>query len=369
MNRYFTVTIAALALAYATTGLAAEKAAENNTIETVMQNDRNGDGVLTADEAPAEIAPPEIFSLFDANGDGRVTRAELAAIVARSRRKPFSWTNPPSQKQAHPRLTHATFDSPSMGIPVGYNIYLPPGYEDGTNRDTRYPVIYYLHGGRPGNESLSIGLVKFVHGAVDSGQVRPVIFVWVNGGKVSHYNYGNSQGEDVFVRELIPHIDSTYRTIAHRGGRALQGFSQGGRGTSRIMFKYPALFISAAPGGPGYATEKQIAESGGIEMDSRFGEVAEPLDFGAGNDAYSRAREYAKHPTQPPLSIMIWVGTKGFNFQATLEYLGFLYGLGIPAERLVVPGAGHHPGAIYERNGVDLLKFHDRHWRSDPAKP
>ena len=31
----------------------------------------------------------------------------------------------------------------------------------------------------------------------------------------------------MFVKELIPHIDSTYRTIAKRSGRGIEGFSQG----------------------------------------------------------------------------------------------------------------------------------------------
>jgi endo-1,4-beta-xylanase len=154
-------------------------------------------------------------------------------------------------------MTHGTFTSPSMGIPVGYNIYLPTGYEEDTNRNISYPVIYFLHGGRPGSESKNISLVGSVHAAIESRQVRPIIFVWVNGGEVSHYNYGDSRGEDVFVKELIPYIDRTYRTIDRRGGRALQGFSQGGRGTTRIMFKHPELFISAAPGGPGYGMERQ----------------------------------------------------------------------------------------------------------------
>jgi endo-1,4-beta-xylanase len=39
-------------------------------------------------------------------------------------------------------------------------------------------------------------------------------------------------GESVFVRELIPHIDATYRTWGTREGRALEGYSQGGRGTT-----------------------------------------------------------------------------------------------------------------------------------------
>jgi len=277
-------------------------------------------------------------------------------------RKPFSWNNPPSAEESHPRMTHGTFTSPSMGIPIGYNIYLPTGYEEDTYRDVSYPVIYFLHGGRPGNESKSISLVGNVHAAIESRQVRPVIFVWVNGGEVSHYNYGDSRGEDVFVKELIPYIDRTYRTIDHRGGRALQGFSQGGRGTTRIMFKHPELFISAAPGGPGYGMERQIFENRGVEQDTRFGGTGPALDFGEGNDAFSLAREYARQPTQPPLNILIWVGTNGFNYDATLEYLDFLSGLEISAERLVVPDVGHNSIELYEKCGTDLLRFHDQHW-------
>ena len=260
-------------------------------------------------------------------------------------------------------MTHATFNSSSMGTPVGYNIYLPPGYDDAANRRTRYPVIYYLHGGRPGSESVSIGVAEHVHAAIASGAVRPVIFVWPNGGRVSWYDYGDSMGEGVFVRELIPHIDDTYRTLAHRGGRALQGFSQGGRGTTRIMFRYPHLFISAAPGGPGYAVEKLVFENDGVERDPRSsGANARSFDFGKGNDAYSLARSYAQDGMQPPLNVMIWAGSRGFNYEASLEYLGYLYGLGVPAERLIAPGVDHNPVWFYETHGVDLLRFHDRYW-------
>jgi S-formylglutathione hydrolase FrmB len=277
-------------------------------------------------------------------------------------RDSFNWVNPPSAAQSHPRLTHETFISPSMGISVGYNIYLPTVYEEDSNRNVSYPVIYYLHGGRPGNESRSIGFVGDIHEAIESEKIRPVIFIWVNGGEVSHYNYGNSRGEDVFIQELIPYIDRTYRTIDQRGGRALQGFSQGGRGATRIMFKYPELFISAAPGGPGYGMEKQIFENSGIEQDTRFGRTGPALDFGEGNDAFSLAREYVVQPTQPPLSILVWVGTNGFNYDVTLEYLDYLSELEISAERLVVPGVGHNPIELYEKRGTDLLGFHDQHW-------
>ena len=45
-----------------------------------------------------------------------------------------------------------------MGTEVGYRIYLPPGYEESERKKNRYPVVYYLHGGRPGSELKSVGL-------------------------------------------------------------------------------------------------------------------------------------------------------------------------------------------------------------------
>ena len=360
LGRSLAGALVVLAAAQAFPAASAGQEPENDAdgrVENAFMADRNGDGVLTEDEVR-----PGMFSLLDVNRDGRADPEEVRAFLARGR-APFSWVNPPAADRRIPGVTHATFTSPSMGIPVGYNIYLPPGYDDAANRQVRYPVIYYLHGGRPGNESRSIGIAEYVHAAIASGAVRPVIFVWGNGGRVSWYDYEESNGEEVFVRELIPHIDDSYRTLAYRGGRALQGFSQGGRGTTRIMFRYPHLFISAAPGGPGYAVEKLVLENDGVERDPRAGANARSFDFGKGNDAYSLARSYAEGGMQPPLDIMIWVGTRGFNYEATLEYMGYLYGLGVPAERLIAPGVDHNPVWFYEAHGVDLLRFHDSHWR------
>ncbi len=361
LGRNFASALLVLAATQALPAASAGQEPDNGAdgrVENAFMADRNGDGVSTEDEVR-----PGAFSLLDVNRDGRAEPEEVRAFLARGR-GPFSWVNPPGEDRRVPGVTHATFTSPSMGVQVGYNIYLPPGYDAAANRHARYPVIYYLHGGRPGNESRSIGIAEYVHAAIASGAVRPVIFVWGNGGRVSWYDHEDSNGESVFVRELIPHIDDTYRTLAHRGGRALQGFSQGGRGTTRIMFRYPHLFISAAPGGPGYAVEELIFENDGVERDPRVaGQNARSFDFGKGNDAYSLARSYSEGGMQPALDIMIWVGTRGFNYEATLEYLGYLYGLRVPAERLIAPGVDHNPVWFYEAHGVDLLRFHDSHWR------
>ncbi len=46
------------------------------------------------------------------------------------------------------------------------------------------------------------------------------------------------------IEELIPHINSTYRTIPSREGRTITGFSMGGGVAASMAFKYPDLFSS-----------------------------------------------------------------------------------------------------------------------------
>ena len=276
----------------------------------------------------------------------------LGATQDRKKRPPFKWVNELKRSDLI-GVRHSTFKSPSMKIPVGYCIYTPPQYAES---DKRYPVVYYLHGGRPGNETKSVALAKTIHEAMSLGKVPPALYVFVNGGLVSHYNYpeGNSMGEDVFIQELIPHVDATYRTIAERRGRALEGFSQGGRGTARIMFRHPELFCSAAPGGGGHATEKRISENNGEENPK--------LKFAPGYNTWDLARKFAKSP-DPDLKILIFVGDKGFNYSNNLEYMGFLKSLEIPFRKLIVRGAPHSARIIYEKKGLEIMKFHAENFK------
>ena len=272
---------------------------------------------------------------------------------------PFKWVNPIPQrlKASLPAtLSHATFASRIAGSDVGYCIYLPPEYDQPEFTNKRFPVVYYLHGGRPGNETKSIRLAAQMEKLSSEHSLPPMIYVFVNGGPVSHYNLPGkpeSQGADVFIKELIPHVDATYRTIAKRSGRGLEGFSQGGRGTARLMFRYPELFSSASPGGGGHATEKKISESGGFENPK--------LKFGDGDNTWDLARRYAEQASRgaaPKLSILVHVGDKGFNYQNNLEWMKHLKSLGIPYQRVIVPDVGHSAADIYRKEGLRIMRFH-----------
>ena len=269
------------------------------------------------------------------------------------KRSPFQWVNKLPEGSWPRGLTHETFRSPSMNREVGYCIYLPPEYR--TSKQKKFPVVYYLHGGRPGNETKSVRLSRLIAEAMESQRVPDMIYVFVNGGKVSHYNTPqfDSLGEDVFVRELIPHVDSRYRTLSDRKNRGLEGFSQGGRGTARIMFKHPQLFWSCSPGGAGQATEKKISENDGRE--------SEKLKFARGDNTWDLARRYSRNKA-PSLRILIHVGSLGFNYRNNLEYMKFLDSLGIPYQKLVIPEVPHSASKIYEKEGEQLMRFHAKNF-------
>ncbi|WP_350281664.1 SBBP repeat-containing protein [Kribbella sp. HUAS MG21] len=48
--------------------------------------------------------------------------------------------------------------------------------------------------------------------------------------------------ETAFLKDLVPRIDATYRTIADRSGRAIAGYSMGGAGALRYVLAHPDVF-------------------------------------------------------------------------------------------------------------------------------
>ncbi len=153
------------------------------------------------------------------------------------------WSNPPSG--ALPMgVTHRTFSSAVAKVDVGYCVYLPPEYEMDTTK--RYPVIYILHG-NGGNETKNVSDGPLLAEGIKSGRWPAMILVFPNGGRSTMYHNstdGRFPIETVFITELIPHIDSTFRTIAEAKGRCIEGFSMGGRGATHLAIKYPTLFCS-----------------------------------------------------------------------------------------------------------------------------
>lgn len=125
--------------------------------------------------------------------------------------------------------------------PQEYLIYLPPCYSE--QPDLRYPVLYLLHGQTyTMDQWVRLGVPQAVDEMIFSGESVPFIVVFPDD---SFWNLpaGSRFGERL-VGALVPHIDSTYRTLPTRENRALGGLSRGGGWTAQLGFENPGMFGS-----------------------------------------------------------------------------------------------------------------------------
>jgi endo-1,4-beta-xylanase len=153
----------------------------------------------------------------------------------------MDWVEPDRKTPAG--TAYKTFRSDTIKGDVSYVIYLPPDYD--RQQTARYPVIYFLHGSG-GTSVRAAGMALRYDRAIRAGTIPPVIVVCVNGLRGATMYCDSKDGvyplESVIIKDLIPHVDASYRTIASRAGRALDGFSMGGFGAAHLGFKYPETF-------------------------------------------------------------------------------------------------------------------------------
>ena len=262
--------------------------------------------------------------------------------------KDFKWINE-APEQIHPSVIHMSFYSKANQTDVGFYMRLPRGYDAPENKGKRYPVIYFLHGGRPGSEVKSRNGFRNMLPMLKSEDYPAAFMIGVNGGKLSHYQYHEYKGISAFL-ELIEHMDKTYPTIANRSGRVVMGSSQGGRGTSRYIFSHPELFKTAIALASGHQHEKRIHENDGYESD--FLTIPD-----AGNNAFNNASEYAARKNAPPINLMAVIGNKDDNYVGNLQWSIHLQELGIKHELIVVPGAGHGIDWSIENTDTRIYNF------------
>lgn len=205
---------------------------------------------------------------------------------------------------------------------------------------------------------------------VGSGQLPPMLMVWANGGQNSKYMdaavgspmYGVEMVETTIIRELIPHIDATYRTLASRQGLAIQGVSIGGMGALRLAFKYPQMFSSVfgiAPALDDNSSNVMINEP--RLMAAMFNN--DPKLFGQ-NTAASLATTNA--PKIRGLAIHVVIGSEDGLLASNQDLETKLTGLNIPHDPLeIIGGVGHDP-RIIASIGIQNLRFAAKYFVASP---
>jgi Putative esterase len=125
-------------------------------------------------------------------------------------------------------------------------VYLPAGYE---NAAVRYPVLYYLPNplAKFDQDFYSGQVRELLDRAVATAEIDKVIFVAVDMATPLGCSwYVNSpvtgNWEDFMVREIVPYVDSNFRTLAARDSRGIAGDFMGGYGAIRFGMTHPEVF-------------------------------------------------------------------------------------------------------------------------------
>jgi S-formylglutathione hydrolase FrmB len=253
-----------------------------------------------------------------------------------------------------------TFESTAARARVSYHIYTPAAYA--LRPQQRFPVVYWLHGSGGGLAGIP-QVARHFDTAMETGKSPPCLVVFVNGlveGMYVDWKDGTAPLETVIVRNLVPHIDGTYRTIANREGRMLDGFSMGGYGAARLGFKYHDLFraVSIIGAGPMQPELRQAPRVGR----RRSAEILEKV-YG-GDQAYFRqvsprslAEKNAAVITSTSL-VRIIIGDNDETFENNRKFHQHLEALRIPHTWTVLPGVGHDPMAVMRQMGDQYWPFY-----------
>ena len=264
------------------------------------------------------------------------------------------WDNPPASPDKF--TTHHTLHSVAMKREVGWNLYLPPRYE---SESRRYPVIYWLHGAG-GDESSGVWVAGELDKAISAGLVQPAIMVFPNGGKKTEYRDWPDQNaliETMIIRELIPYVDSHFRTVVSSLGRGVEGMSMGGNGALKLALKYPEIFGSVVAYAGSYMR---------LPLDGYFPGIAPAQQewiskltqwYSADDDVFELANKNFARFGQ--LRIRFIGGTKDVSMPDAESLHSWLLHCKIPHEYEVLLGVAHDGHAYYTRTGLHGFQFHD----------
>jgi len=249
----------------------------------------------------------------------------------------------------------ASFKSDLVGEKVGYYVYLPPDYDQDTER--RYPVVIWLHGayGRPHDAS---PIIARLDKAIRRGAATPMIVVSALDptglGMWTDSKDGRLPMESLIITELIPHVDKTYRTLATADARAIEGFSMGGYGAAYLGFKYPELFssvsmLAAALHKPETLKERRAA----IFMNVFGGDLDYARERSPWRWAVKNAREIRKRQR-----VRLYVGAEDGLLEWDRSFHELLTDQEIAHEWGVVPDSPHDIGALMRNWEGDFFAFY-----------
>ena len=153
----------------------------------------------------------------------------------------------PPEIAYYPNISHGTvqdtlFYSVNMGNARTIRVYLPPGYQSSA---ADYPMILFHDGLEYTTLASAINVLDYL---IDQNLIEPVIAVFVPPVNRTEEYAGSLQNQftNFIVNEMIPWVDSRYRTIPLPEKRAVLGASNGGNISLWLALNHSAVFGNVA---------------------------------------------------------------------------------------------------------------------------
>jgi enterochelin esterase-like enzyme len=181
-------------------------------------------------------------------------------------------------------------------------VYTPFEYE--TNPDKRYPILYLLHGSGENERGWSLqGRTGFIMDNLFAARKAiPMVIVMDNGyavakdttayAGVAAANRRTAVLSNVYLKEIIPSMESFYRIKSGRENRAIAGLSMGSGQAVTIGLNNPDLFAAVGAFSGGGISNDALADpkayNGLFTNATSFNNQFKVFWFGAGTKETSR---------------------------------------------------------------------------------
>ncbi|HHW00346.1 MAG TPA: hypothetical protein GXX36_12410 [Clostridiaceae bacterium] len=229
-----------------------------------------------------------------------------------------------------------------FGRDMTFRVYLPEGYFESNKR---YPTVYLLHQFQSDSSSYALDKVdQILDQAIAEGSVKEMIVIMPDSSGMSWWvNQPGSPWQDMVTDELVPAVDSRYRTIPDARYRGIAGVSMGGFGAYVIGIQHPNIFTS-------------IASFMGALSYTQQGQNPINLVKSLSPEALNRFAHY-----------IVCGNLDGYRFDVPAIQLDhYLREVNVPHYFEI--GDGAHDSAFYTRYVAQSFEYHSNHFASANVK-
>jgi enterochelin esterase-like enzyme len=229
------------------------------------------------------------------------------------------------------QMTLDSLRSEMLPLPLEFRVYTPPCYAEQPDRS--YPVLYLIHGQTFNDDQWDrLGADEVADRLIGNQELAPFLIV------MPRDRVWTEPAEDMFgeavISDLIPYIDTTYRTMADREYRAIGGLSRGASWAMHLGFGYWELFGAV----------------GGHSL---------PVFW---TDASKLSRRLDEIPSEEMPRIFVDIGRRDQQaiLQSTLWFVDLLNEKGIPHEWYLYNG--YHEEAYWMEHVEQYMRFYAAGW-------